>query len=305
MLPSDKKMLQLLARQTGAKPIHIFLANRDILCKQDVAHTQKEEVVKTTKGWLVKPDFQWQRPASRRKCYMWQAPGLQLVPGGTPVAYKPDPVLYLEFARLQPTKEAILKFANRHGTLSRRPDHEDLGVWRQAIHEMRTAVALKDALVFGHWDKLRNELGSSQAVPLDDVVGEAGLRLWRMAQAARADLVVELKLIDGRAKIELQHQDLRAFMRFMFVRDLIGVRRFEICRTCHTFFTLEKGQHSNQTTCSNACRYSYYRQRQRRARELARQGKTVQAIAKKLKAEFPLLRATLAQIKVWLKQRKR
>jgi hypothetical protein len=242
--------------------------------------------------------FTWKKPKSRRKGFAWVGTGddrqLAPVPGAPFVDYRPDKGLFRTFAGLPETPEAVLKFANRFGPLTERPEGCPLEVWRQEIALLRQVVRLQDALDKGDWQKVRENLEPTTGRSREELVDKAAQRWTRLAVNALLHLEWESALKKGSVHIWLKHQDLREFMRCQFVYALIGRLEFKPCEVCGRSIQVDpRVSRGDRKTCSNTCRFQLYRQRKRKAVELHAKGWTARKIAKELNAD-------VSKIKTWL-----
>jgi hypothetical protein len=278
--------------------------------------------------------FAWQRPVKRTKGFVWERHAwerdgskqfLVPAPGAAFVDYEPKVELFRDFAALDRTPAAILKFANSYGALLPAPrtgnQHEcvwsqELGYWREQVDAMKDLVGLVDILhssdlqphrnAFRRWPPRGPEHGKvlerlATSSDYNDLACAAAAPLvGAMIHLLRYDLD-EKYTWDTRTKqaeLHLVPHDLRAFMLLQLGRSLVGGWRLQRCPGCQRWFRLAPGVgRADKTMCSPSCRFKVYRLRKKRAVELRAKGRTVKQIAKALKADVDKVKKWIAMEK--------
>src|SRR5262249_1519214 len=244
--------------------------------------------------------------------------GLVRVPGAAFDPYRPDPALFRDFAWLEPTLEAVLRFANRYGTLCQRLEYNTFAFWETGIPQMKQLVALCDAVTQSDWKQIPKALepflanrcleGSDDLRPIRDKLkrGEnvsrnelANAAVMRLYQAIKPVQRFEgegyWNALSGRVALRIKHADLVGFMFYQLGHALIGGRRFRQCDVCGKWSLLQPGvNRKDRLTCSGYCRLKLYRQKVM-AQELRRGGWSPKKIAKEIGVD-------IARVKNWLAQ---
>jgi hypothetical protein len=273
-------------------------------------------------------DFQWRRPARRQQGYTWEAAGddmvLVSVPDVPQEEYMPHPGLFRDFAFLDPSPEAILRFANRYGELGPKTgQREYLSQWVSRINSFRWLVELADALDNGSEEGLRDALGTltdADRRAVAEVLGVPPSRV-KFAKFCHAELIqaaaahigtvlltrraffeglsVRGELFMGKAQIRFMLADLLAFMFWQFGVSLVISRKFRQCQNCGKCFQVAPGTgRADKATCSGSCRFLLYRKRKQRAIELQAKGWNVRKIAKEVGSD-------VSRVKRWVSTNKR
>lgn len=281
--------------------------------------------------------FEWDRPAGRKKGFAWEGEGEVLrmvqVPGVRFEKYQPPTGLYRELAALPEEPEAILRFANRYGSLGsslrQLPDapefsEDRLTEWLDAVRWFRERVSLADAVAEGDLAAIREALAplagrASFELECDEVMHERvfgkisdpnRLSPDGVAQAVAAVLYQPISeamdwcpAASWNAKTKAVEVRLKPWgiWEFMYVQlcdSLVSGRHYQQCKACGKWFQLAPGVgRADKTTCSPSCRFTRYRQRRRRALELHSKGWSAKKIAKELGSE-------VGKVEEWLSKGK-
>jgi hypothetical protein len=257
---------------------------------------------------LILDEFAWRRPASRKCGFAWQGVGeamhLSCGPGHSLVEYRPRPGLFRDFAGLQSTPAAILKFANRHGALRRRPEWDSLLLWQQGVRRMRELVTLSDAVSAGTPRQLEKALepfladvslrdadelrpihqarNLEKKVPHNELLQAAVTRLYLSIEpVARLRGHVSWNARTRHVELRLQPQDLLGFLFLQLGYGLLANRLYRPCQACGKWILIQPGHNrADRATCSGYCRLKRSRQRRAQAIDLHRRGWTFPRIAR-------------------------
>jgi hypothetical protein len=97
-----------------------------------------------------------------------------------------------------------------------------------------------------------------------------------------------------RPDLQLTPHNLLGAIYLQFALAVDGNKDYRQCPSCGKWFELSThGARADRLTCSDACRFRAYRQRQERARQMHAEGKTFKEIAKELGS-------TVATVKGWI-----
>jgi hypothetical protein len=268
-------------------------------------------------------DFTWQRPASRKKGFTWEGTGedmrLVRVPGAAFHSYQPHPGIFRDFAGLEATPEAVLKFVNRYGTLHERLEFNPFPSWRQGIQHMAKLVTLSDAVTVGDWKRIpkalepfladaslsdaadlrpiRQKHKRGEEVSRNEQAHAAVMRLYHaIAPLERFEVEGSWNSLTGNVELRLKPAELLDFMFLQLGYALIGGRRFGQCPVCGKWSLLTPGvNRADRTTCSDYCRLKLYRQRRAQAVALGHSGWTPEQIAKEIGSD-------ISKVKTWLSE---
>jgi hypothetical protein len=271
-------------------------------------------------------DFRWQRPVSRQRRFQWRTVGQEQELAPLPAAaledYAPKQSLFPDFAYLESTPEAVLKFANQYGTLCRRPEWNPFSMWQQGIRQMRELVKLGDALTGGEEKRIpaalapfltRRYLASTaelrpiikkqkrgEAISASEYVHGALMHLYHaIAPPERFTLEGSWNAQTKQAGVRLKAVDLLDFMYLQLGLALVGGRRFRQCTVCGTWLLLRPGvNRSDRVTCSDYCRLRRCQQRKAQAVELHLADHSAKEIAE-------IIDADVAKVKCWIASGKR
>jgi hypothetical protein len=258
---------------------------------------------------------------------------LTLVPLSTVTkSFVPPPDLFLTLADLEPTPEAILRFANHFGLLRGDISAIDRGVpldivanWQGVIREINAALILYVALM--QYAEKKPELleasigwgadGELIAQPKfsihpralskvsarftrGDIVGPARFLLQQTINRCLHDSNIDVALIqkpmDDRLTLHIVPTNLQGCAWLQFAQLVSGGRSYRRCRNCSKWMLVSRkqaGGRPDRQTCSSACRMQIYLKRQAEAVGLAQQGNTVAEIASKLQTEPKTIRGWL------------
>lgn len=173
-----------------------------------------------------------------------------------------EPGLFLAFADLEPTEDAIQTFANQYGCLS-----EWRSDWEAEILAMREAVAT--------WHKLRS--GE------EDQRGMVRLAYHLADRAGWKNVTVQPRWEGRTLECRITLRELGAVLWTQFAIAVAEATDFRRCAFCHKPIPVgPDGHRTDKTTCSVACRNKLSRSRKKRARELRSEGKTLRQIAQEL-----------------------
>ena len=229
------------------------------------------------------------------------------------------PGLFLVFARLEPTEDAIVGFANAYGITSiRMPD------WEAEIRDMRNAIELWQAVETKneellakhvHWDNERDGVRFSSPLTkkvrhrVKGTLPNAGIELGRYKQGdlwEPAQLLLDgviycnaswqnVSLIPTRRQSGLTYQillnsqpdPLLDVIWAQFALAVAESQEFRFCKLCNRPF--EVAPQTNRTDrvfCSDTCRVKSYQRRQAKARKMRAAGKKLRDIAKEVETDM-------------------
>jgi hypothetical protein len=272
---------------------------------------------------LAFDEFSWQQPVSKKRGFRWEGSGAaaRLVPraDATFQAYQPHPGVFRDFADVEPTPTAVLRFANRYGTLRPAQTVEDLGFWQTGIQQMSNLVRISDAVRSADWTKIPEALQPfldqaalastedlrrlvqkkkrREEITRDELAHAAVMRLYHAIDpVGRLTGRGFWNSSTGNVEVRLKAADLLGFMFLQLGGALIQGRRFRQCRACGSWFLLRPGKRADRITCSGYCRLQLYRQRQAQAVALYQRGWAPGKIAKKVGAD-------ILKVKNWIAQR--
>jgi hypothetical protein len=271
-------------------------------------------------------DFSWERPV-QGVGYVWEPTPdrilLVRIAGAGFESYPPlesETGLFRTFAALEPTSEAILKFANRYGVLGFPAAEESQRSWQEEIARMKHLVSLWDALDTGHWEAVQAErLREIDRIRHGVNPGLPPLAQSRDVSPAAAELVrPALRELLGpiqdavaaiawegswhiRAKrpaVKVSPRHLRDAMYLQLAQAMLGDKKYRPCKACGRWFELSPGRsRTDRVTCSDSCRVRMYRERQRLARDFHGKGLTLKEISKELDSD-------VSTIRKWVSKRK-
>jgi hypothetical protein len=233
--------------------------------------------------------------------------------------------LFRDFAQLATTRDAILAFADEHGHLLERQHAivpakkrkeavarlgEGYEAWRDAIAEMKTLVAIweamaqRDVVALGKWilwrgDGVFFERSEARSKRYKVIAGR-GPTPERFEQIQRGDLLLpalmalqdELnehfadqvsatipRLImtpNGDLQLVIRPSSLLAALWLQFAQAVAANYQLRICQGCGKYFQVGAGalKRADATTCSGACRQRAKRNRDTAAKLLERRKRT-------------------------------
>jgi hypothetical protein len=232
--------------------------------------------------------------------------------------------LFREFAELELSENTVVAFANRFGMLGAEQGRseetefgpvpiraETLGVWKREIENLKRAVHLWDVVRSGDQSKLAEVKAARPGGELPIAVQEflhltdpdpamslvAEIRI--LADAQISNHLVSKVLFAGntpRLQLTLVPRNLLGAMWLQFATAVHGFKTFPECLQCGAPFEISRdltGKKKGAQFCSTRCRVSHYRNRVERARQLGRDGKSPQQIARELRTE-------VRTVRVWL-----
>lgn len=170
--------------------------------------------------------------------------------GGPSSAYRldlegADAGLFREFAALEPTQEAILRFANEYGCLMNRDGaHERFTRWEFWIARMKDLIAALDDGRNNDFWRLFNEEAE-------------GLDLTEPLFAAR----IEPHPIPSKARFKMVPNSLLAAMWLQLANASTKSTAFKQCEFCPHWFPVGPGtgRKPSKRFCSNRCRVAWNR----------------------------------------------
>lgn len=211
------------------------------------------------------------------------------------------PALFRNFAELEPTEDAIQRFANEYGPLGlfgpievqlehggkTFPNGEQFEVWVREIRHMRQAVNALEALeqaLYAHDG--RPEL--APYVAEDDEIK----RLRSFIQSSinrKLDQHAAPRLLydpdQGTMGLRIVPKNLLGAMWLQFGEAIDSTRKFDRCKQCNSWFAISKSERTNRLFCSDACKSKHYRKRKERTIELFSAGYSVEEIVRQLESE--------------------
>lgn len=228
------------------------------------------------------------------------------------------PDLFKNFAKLEPTEDAILAFAKKYGVISRHlPDEVSLLQWRAEIADVANAIELWEAIRANDDDALHRHVRWRRGClefcsPL--ALGEVVRWNDRASEHKPGDLIgpaIELlDFVSQRAKTErLVPRRVAGVLTFLiavgtlldvlwvqFAVAVAGDKRYRQCEHCSVEFEMAPGVNRvDRAFCSDSCRVTAYRRRMRLAVELAAAGKPLKEISKKVGSPVEVIKRWLAK----------
>ena len=285
---------------------------------------------------LVRVNFQWERPVDG---FCWideEGPRKRklrrLVPIGDPgpVQWEPiqplnTPHLLREFAELDPTEEAVQKFANSYGPLTE--GSWSFEVWEHEIDLIRAVLGIWDCVAEGDLRGLKKWLSRDGSVvtyvgpafsssrnpglppgsgPLPCCPFDFGRDVPSGLLDAGAEIVAMLinyNLSDDvrwdhvyiadewRLETISQPASLRAAIWSELSKLTRGGEDQRRCAQCGTWFTIEVGQKRFDSRYdTDACKSTAYRERKKTAKRMKERGLGIREIAKALDSETAVVR---------------
>jgi endogenous inhibitor of DNA gyrase (YacG/DUF329 family) len=161
--------------------------------------------------------------------------------GGEKLTYWPmrnHSGLFLAFSELEATDDAILDFANQYGLLIEEKD-DDLSIWPEAIHAMKTAVGL--------WQSgNENEQGFLDLLINKFIEGNIQPHFARFTTP----------------KLQFRPDTLYTALWLQLALAINDNKTFRYCAWCGTPFELSPTTaRTNRLFCSNSCKQAEYRER--------------------------------------------
>ena len=188
--------------------------------------------------------------------------------------------LFWTFAKVEPTKEGVLAFANQFGVLGAGPmvemlkdtrrieaglSGDRLEDWEREIPHVRKAIAL--------WERTQRGEVTDQEVQ----VLQHGLN-QKLLHTVSVHLVPDVR--HGGLTLRMRPFTLRGALWLQLAEAVSGNKEFRSCPTCGKWFELNPDTaRTNRQFCSDACRTRAYRGRKEQAQKLAKEGKSIKEIA--------------------------
>jgi hypothetical protein len=188
--------------------------------------------------------------------------------------------LFWTFAKVEPTKEGVLAFANQFGVLGAGPfvgmaknigwiergESDDvLEDWEKEIPLMRKAIAL--------WERTqRGEVTDQEVQGLQHTINQ------ELLNTVSVRLVPDVR--HGGLTLRMRPFTLLGALWLQLAEAVSGNKEFRSCPTCGKWFELNPDiARTNRQFCSDACRTRAYRGRKEQAQKLAKKGKSIKEIA--------------------------
>lgn len=243
------------------------------------------------------------------------------------------PLLFWELCQVDPSKDALLDFANRRGLLigthySLRAGENTLAAWSAEIEVMRFAIEVQSALARGDEDALARiviwEEGVERPRYLTPAAVEGLRRSWPGRQRAHEitifshgaltspaehliNSIIEWKTQAPKAQfffgqadepeVIVRVDELRQVVWFQFALAVRG-RGVRFCQHCGKPFVMNV--RSDQTLCSKNCTVLDTYHRKKQAKRMRADGVSIREIAKAVGAKSRSLKENMAQVKKWI-----
>ena len=242
--------------------------------------------------------------------------------------FEDEPGLFLRFAKLESTPDAIAEFATQYGNL----EPSNLRYWKRTILRVRSAVELWEAvkrrtderlLEHVRWDGPRLEIvnplarhiiHSAEYLDIPEVMprgcppiplGEYSQgELLRPAQDA-LEWIMRLgrfpggkhhrrTTVAGRYRFEIRLTNLRDVLWLQWLMAVCENRTFHNCEHCgRPIFLVPEETRSDRRYCSNVCQMRAYRRRIAKAKQMRLEGQHLREIAKAVGSD-------MATVKKWV-----
>lgn len=198
--------------------------------------------------------------------------------------FETEPALFRIFASLEPTPEAILRFANEYGEIA---TPGPLGTinslvrWEDEIVRMRGKVETADKYIASRF--ANRTAGTKAALEL---VNE-------MLEEVKLSPVAALR--GGSIAVHLVCDELLLALNLQLAESILDQKRYRSCELCGKAFELSpQVNRSDRTFCSDTCRVKTYQQRKRRALKMREEGKSLREIVSEIGSD-------MQTVKGWLK----
>lgn len=257
--------------------------------------------------------------------YRWTADDLLFAPEGSSFEKKIKPLeeekysgLFRTFAKTPTTKEGVLDFANKYGHLgtgaggvggdidfeweywddekweewernvrceeTNPPDMEPFEFWSYHITRMRQCVKTWDKVQSG--EAVEKEMQRLQVTVSNNLRGRVRVAFSRDPERI------------GGFLLQIKPNTLLGALWLQLAETISGCRKHRACAACRNWFEVSPEMfRKNRVYCSEECRSRAYRKRKEKARQLAKEGKTVKEIAAQLGSNAEAVRG-------WLKQKR-
>jgi len=236
--------------------------------------------------------------------------------------------LFLTFAELEPTPDAIIAFASQYGCSN---SLSTLSIWQREIAylasavEVWTAIQAKDKQTLAShvsWDGKLGGAGVGFPSPLQTVpdsietIPVVGVPLGKFR---RGDLIgpaehlldstlgIKIKLreaamvpvrVEGRLTLQVELQDLLDAMWAQLAMAVSESQEFRHCKLCEEPFQLTPDvNRSDRVFCSDTCRVKSYQRRQAKARKMRADGAHLRAIVKVVESDMKTVKRWLGEDK--------
>ncbi len=237
--------------------------------------------------------------------------------------FKKYPALFLWFADLKATEDAILEFANKYGAYSGdATTGPNLTEWTEAITAMRLAIELWGSLAdrdrkvmrqHCRWDA-KGRFSWKGPLALRYFPGQPrdswatpGVKDYRprdLSQAARVLLdwnlawragphvsLIPIRLPDTSLTLGIEVHWLAQVMWRQLALAIVGDKQYRQCEYCGRQFELSPQlNRADRVFCKDSCRVTAYRIRKRKAVKLREEGKTLRQIAKEVNSDVPTVK---------------
>jgi len=237
-----------------------------------------------------------------------------------------DGALFRNFARLEPTKEAIAEFANRYGLLWSELPGVPFGEWEFEIRTMQFLVGVWDAALENDKKFLSQHFrpdqrgrflypypdtiacycryGSAPPSEVHDIIERGG----RPSQVARHYVInaINSRLAalganvgrltkESNFRLTIQPRSLLGALWLQFAESIGTHKSFRKCEVCGRYMEISPDvNRADRRFCSDACRNRALRYRRKVAQQMREDGETLREISKATGSDMDT-------IKQWLK----
>lgn len=217
-------------------------------------------------------------------CESWKVLGEAMLRESSYDPFITEPALYRVFAKLEPTPEAILQFANRYGELATVPEivetgGSSLGVWKDCISEMRNWI--EDA------DKLLSSASSRKSAAL------GGRKIASFVSRLLEDVPVFIEASEYRGAVTLATRayHLLDAMKLQLADAVVERKAYRDCELCGKPYEVSpQFNRSDRVYCSDNCRVKAYQRRRKQAIAMRAKCDSLREIAKKLGSDVPTVK---------------
>lgn len=236
--------------------------------------------------------------------------------GGSQISYEPlkkNRALFLEFATLEPTSEAVTRFANKYGLLGEDIDEpvslegkgcredgegdpvkrwfEEIGSMKEAVDTWWSAKGLTQPGPGGEKAAEHEPDKHSMTATKALAAGLRNILADRLSESVVLEPVIMPEWAKGLLGLCLRPSNLPAAMWLQFAIAVEEDKEFRQCSICDAWMEVTpESRRKDAKYCSNKCRTEAYRKRQAAARVLHEKGKSPAEIARELGTDVKTVR---------------
>jgi hypothetical protein len=215
-----------------------------------------------------------QSKSHEKRVRQWRKDGEVTFGANTYDPFTNEPALFRIFAKLSPTPDSILEFANHYGDVARpevilESDGMSLSEWIAEIESMQELI-LQSKEYLAAVSRLRR--GQRQAEEMVDLINET--LSW-------TPVFMTAELHNGGISLRTQVYSLLDAMKLQLVISIAEHKRYRTCEQCQKPFEVTpRVNRADRIYCSDNCRVKAYQRRRKQAIELRSTGRTLRDIAK-------------------------